>query len=71
MTTMNDRERIGELIREARKKRGLTQGQLSDLCGLKQTTISKIESGKFNASVDLLSKILKPLGYELSIREAL
>lgn len=66
---MNDRERIGELIREARKKRGLTQGQLSDLCGLKQTTISKIESGKFNASVDLLGRILQPLGCELSVRE--
>lgn len=66
---MNDREKIGEKIRSIRNRRGITQSQLSEMCRLTRTTISKIEAGKFNASVDLISRLLKPLGAELDIAE--
>ena len=66
---MNDRERIGARIREIRRKRGMTQGQLAESCGMIQTTISKIEAGKFNASIDLMSRIATALGATLDLTE--
>ena len=41
---------LGKTIKEIRKKRGLTQKQLSELTGLKQNTISNHENG--NRSID-------------------
>lgn len=43
---------LGKTIKEIRKKRGLTQKQLSELTGLKQNTISNHENG--NRSIDEL-----------------
>lgn len=65
----NDREILGDKIKRLRRKRGLTQSQLSDMTHLTRTTISKIESGKFNASMDLITRLIRPLGAELDIRE--
>lgn len=66
---MNSRIVIGNKIKNIRQKKGLTQKQLSELSGMTQTTISKIEVGKFNASIDLISKLIEPLGAELDIKE--
>ena len=41
---------LGQTIREIRKRKGLTQKQLSELTGLKQNTISNHENG--NRSID-------------------
>ena len=38
--------RIGEAIKEVRKKKGLTQEQLGLLMGVQKSQVSKIESGK-------------------------
>lgn len=37
---------IGEAIRQARKKQGLTQEQLGERMGVKKAQISRLESGK-------------------------
>ena len=66
---MCNREIIGNKIKSIRQKKGLTQVQLSEMSKLARTTISKIEAGKFNASIDLLEKLIKPLGAELDIKE--
>ena len=66
---MRNREKIGDKIKDIRQKRGLTQVQLSELARLSRTTISKIEAGKFNPSIDLIDRLIKPLGAELDIRE--
>lgn len=66
---MNNRKKIGDKIKNIRQKKGLTQSKLSELSGMTQTTISKIEVGKFNASIDLISKLIEPLGAELDIKE--
>lgn len=65
----NDRGKIGSRIKEIRSSQGLTQQDLADRCGVTRTTISKIESGKFNLSIDLLNRILSPLNAEILIRE--
>lgn len=66
---MCNREIIGNKIKNIRQKKGLTQSQLSEMSHLKRSTISKIESGKFNASIDLIERLIKPLGAELDIKE--
>lgn len=59
---------IGECIRAARKKAGLTQKQLGELCGIAEPTIRRYELGKLNPKRETLQKIAEPLGvrwYEL------
>lgn len=51
-----------EKIRAARKKAGLTQKQLGDLCGIAEPTIRKYELGKLNPKKETLEKISTPLG---------
>ncbi|PVX46176.1 helix-turn-helix protein [Flavobacterium sp. 103] len=50
------RLKIGETIREIREKRGYNQEQLAEIMQISRSTISKIENGKFNCSLDYLSK---------------
>lgn len=42
----------GESVRILRELQGLTQTQLSALCGIPQTTISSIENGRVNLGVE-------------------
>jgi len=42
----------GESVRIIRELQGFTQTQLSDLCGIPQTTISSIENGRVNLGVE-------------------
>ena len=44
------RVKIGEAVKIARNAKGLTQGQLAELCGIDQSMISRIESGNENLS---------------------
>lgn len=42
----------GESLRIIRELQGFTQTQLSELCGIPQTTISGIETGRVNLGVE-------------------
>ena len=66
---MNNRESIGLQITEARNKKNLTQQQLSDLSGINRSNIAKIENGKYNVSIDILSKICNALSCDIYIKE--
>ncbi len=57
---------IGKLI-EAREGKGITQQELAQLAGVKQSAIARLESMKSTPQIDTLFKILKPLGYTLAI----
>lgn len=59
------RIKMGESIREIREKKGYNQEQLAEIMQVSRTTISKIENGKFNCSMDYLSKFAYHLGFEL------
>lgn len=63
------RVKMGESIREIREKKGYNQEQLAEIMKVSRTTISKIESGKFNCSIDYLSKFSWFLGFEFEIYE--
>lgn len=64
---MNDRLRIGNRLRELREAKGLTTTLLGEKCGLTQSTISKVENGKWSVSLDILSKICEALGARVEI----
>jgi len=57
---------IGKLI-EARESKGITQHDLAQMTGVKQSAIARLESMKSTPQIDTLFKILKPLGYTLAI----
>ena len=52
---------------EAREKSGLTQKQLSELCGIKQPVIARLESAVHSPQINSIIKILRPLGYTLMV----
>lgn len=63
----NLRERIGASIREARKMRGMSQEELADACGINRANISKIETGKYNSTLDIIEKICEKLGINIVV----
>lgn len=59
-----------EIIRKiisARIELGLTQKELAKKCGIKQSNISRLESGKANPTIKFLQKIAKALDSDLFI----
>ncbi|MDO8618889.1 MAG: helix-turn-helix transcriptional regulator [Candidatus Daviesbacteria bacterium] len=58
---------ISNLI-EARLKRGLTQGELAEKIGTKQSAIARLEGGNVNPSLEFLQKIAQALGSKLIIQ---
>ena len=54
-------DRIGGLIRDARKHRGLTQTQLADVLGTSQSAVHRIEAGNQNLSLEMVNRIAAAL----------
>jgi len=52
---------------DAREQNGLTQKQLSELCGVSQPVIARLESSVHSPQINSIIKILKPLGYTLAV----
>ncbi|MCL5676207.1 MAG: helix-turn-helix domain-containing protein [Patescibacteria group bacterium] len=58
---------ISELI-SARIKNKMTQKDVADKVGTKQSAIARLESGNINPSLDFLHKISAVMGYKLTVR---
>ena len=59
-----------EIIKQiilARKELNITQEELAERSGIKQSNISRLERGTYNPSLNSLKKIAKGLGKELHI----
>ena len=54
-------DRIGGLIRDARKHRGLTQTQLAEVLGTSQSAVHRIEAGNQNLSLEMVTRIAEAL----------
>ena len=52
---------------KAREESGLTQKQLSELCGIKQPVIARLERAIHSPQINSMIRILKPLGYTLAV----
>lgn len=64
---LNHRLRIGQRLKDIREAQGLTTTQLAERCGLVQSTISKIENGRWSASLDMLSRLCEALGARVEV----
>lgn len=65
MSTDLTLDRIGSLIRNARRHRGWTQAKLADALGTSQSAINRIEQGNQNLSIEMLSRISAALEEEI------
>lgn len=57
---------IKKMIR-IRKKQGISQKQLSEMCGIKQSAIARIENMNNSPQINTLFKLLIPMRYKLVI----
>src|SRR3954469_9649488 len=64
-TAANVMRRIGLLVRDARRHRGLTQLQLAERLGTSQSAVARIEQGGQNLTLELLGRLSAALGSEL------
>ncbi len=62
-----DPKQMGNLIRRARKRRGLSQATLGAQAGLRQETVSLLENGNEAAKLETILKILSALDLELRV----
>jgi HTH-type transcriptional regulator / antitoxin HipB len=62
-----DPRQIGNLIRRTRKKQGLSQTQLGEKAGLRQETISLIETGNPSTTMETILSVLAALDLEFRI----
>jgi predicted transcriptional regulator len=60
--------KIIEEIIMTRKEKKLTQRDLAELIGTKQSNISRLESGNYNPSLGFLNKIALAVGKELKVK---
>jgi len=60
-------QQIGNLIRRARKKRDLSQTELASRAGLRQETISLIETGNPAARLETILAVLAALNLEFRV----
>ena len=63
------RHSLGSQLKALRESKGLTTYDLSNITALKQSTVSRIENGKWSASLDLLQRLCRGLDCELLIKE--
>jgi ribosome-binding protein aMBF1 (putative translation factor) len=59
-------ELIGRLV-AAREASGMTQEQLAQAAGVKQSAVARLECLKATPQIDTLFKLLTPMGYKLTI----
>ena len=58
----------GELMKKRRAALGIDQRTLSEISGIAVHTLSNIEAGKGNPTVDTLDRVLHAMGMELRIQ---
>ena len=75
---LQNRERIGQRFAEVRKetewvdangikRKGMTQTELAERCGLLQSSIARVERGYFSIGFDTLEAMAEGLGKKIDI----
>lgn len=59
---------IAQQLRQVRKDQGMTQESLAELVGTKKSNISRLESGRYNPSLDFLVKVAGGLGKKIQVK---
>ena len=55
------------MVREARRRAGLTQRKLAGFVGVSQPTVARIESGATQPTVELVDRLIHACGLELRV----
>lgn len=63
-----ERKNIGKLICQAREEKNISLEQLSEITGLSIIHLSRIEEGRLNIGIDMLSQILNGLDVKIILR---
>lgn len=56
-----------DLVREARKRAGLTQRELAERAGTTQSAIARLESGRSRPSFDTVIRLVRGCGFDLHV----
>ncbi len=59
---------IASQLKQARMNANLTQQGLAEACGTKKSNISRMESGRYNPSLDFIVKVAGSMGKQVSIK---
>lgn len=57
---------FGQLIKEVRKEKNLTQSQLGELIGVTKSQISKLENGSSNMTIGTIFRIFEAMHSEVN-----
>jgi transcriptional regulator with XRE-family HTH domain len=55
------------LVKEARKRAGITQAELAERAGTTQSAIARIESGRTAPSLERLSELTRQAGFDIEL----
>lgn len=64
----SQRLQVAVEVRNLREKLGLSQREFAEVVGKPQSTIARIESGKMNVSINVLSEIAKATNQRLTVK---
>lgn len=62
------RQEIASQLRQVRKEQGMTQERLAEKVGTRKSNISRLESGRYNPSLDFLEKVAGGLGRGIEVK---
>ena len=62
------RQEIAAQLRQVRKEQGMTQERLAEKVGTRKSNISRLESGRYNPSLEFLEKVAGGLGREIEVK---
>ena len=58
---------IASIVREARHRAGLTQAALAERAGVPKSTVGRIESGTRTPSTEMVERLVRAAGLEVSV----
>ncbi len=62
-----DKETIARTIVERRKTLDITQARLARLSGVSVHTLSNLETGSGNVTIDMLLKVCRTIGFNVKV----
>lgn len=61
------KKEIGQIIKDNRKSKNMTQQALADDCEMSRTYLADVESGRYSPSAAVLAKIFTVLNIDLNL----
>ncbi|MBQ6441030.1 MAG: helix-turn-helix transcriptional regulator [Lachnospiraceae bacterium] len=64
---LKSRQEVVRELKRIRQQKEMTQQELAELMGTQKSNISRLESGRYNPSLDFLIRIFECLGKTVSL----